>query len=68
MSLNKRTKCFRDQRSFEVDDLVLTHQNNIPRSHYPLGRITKFFLSNENVVRSVEVKLPNSLLVCPAES
>ena len=43
-SLNKRTKWFRDQRNFEVGDLVLIHQNNIPRSHWPLGRITKFFL------------------------
>ena len=62
-SLNKRTKWFRDQRYFEVGDLVLIHQNNIPRSHWPLGRITKAFTSNDNVVQSVEVKLPNSLMI-----
>ena len=57
-SLNKRTKWFRDQRNFEVGNLVLMHQNNIPQSHWPLGRITKVFPSNNNIVRSVEVKLP----------
>ena len=29
---------------------------------------TKAFLSNNNVVQSVEVKLPNSLMICPTAS
>ena len=66
--LNKRTKWFRDQRNFEVGNLVLMHQNNIPQSHWPLGRITKVFPSNDNVVRSVKVKLPNSLMIRPTTS
>ena len=66
-SLNKRTKWFRDQRNFEVGDLVLIHQNNI-RSHRPLGRITKVSPSNDNVARLVEVKQPNSLMIRPTGS
>ena len=62
-SLSKRTKWFRDQRNFEVGDLLLMHQNNMPRSYWPLGRITKVFPSKDSVVRSIEVKLPNSLMI-----
>ena len=67
-SLNKRTKWFRDQINFEVGDLVLIHQNNIPRSHWPLLRITKAFPSNDNVLRLVEEKLPNSFMIRPTAS
>ena len=49
-SLNKQAKWFRDQRNFGVCNLVLIHQNNIPRSHWPLDRITKVFPSNNNFV------------------
>ena len=44
------------------------HQNNITRSHWLLGRITKVFPSNDNVVRSAEVKLPNSSMILPSYS
>ena len=67
-SLNKQAKWFRDQRNFGVCNLVLIHQNNIPRSHWPLGRITKVFPSNNNFVWSVQLKLPNSLMIRPEAS
>ena len=67
-SLNKRAKWFRDQTDFEVGNLVLMPQSNRPQSHWPLGQITKVFPSNNSVVRSVEVKLLNSLMICPTAS
>ena len=39
------------------------NQNNIPRSHWPLGRVTKGFPLNDNVVWLVEVELPNTLIL-----
>ena len=64
-SLNQRTKWLKNRRNFEVGDLVLIYQNNTPRSHWPLGRITRLLPSKDSVVRSVEIKLPNSTVTRP---
>ena len=66
--LNKQTRWFRDQRNFEVGDLVLIYRNNIPQSHWPLGQITKVFPSNDNVLQSIEMKRPSSLMIRPTTS
>ena len=64
-SLSIRKKWRRDIRNLKVDDLVLLQSENIPRSHWPLGRIQRVMHGEDGVVRMVEVKTPNNVLIRP---
>jgi len=40
--------------------------DSTPRSFWPLGRILEVYSGKDNVVRSVKLKLPNSIVTRPA--
>jgi len=63
--LQIRRKWNRVQRNFEVNDLVMIQMENMSRSFWPLGRITKTFRGKDDVTRSVEIKTPTTTLVRP---
>ena len=49
----------------KIGDLVLLESYNVPRTHWPLARITSTFPGRDNIVRTVELKTPNTVLVRP---
>ncbi|KFM63037.1 hypothetical protein X975_02648, partial [Stegodyphus mimosarum] len=42
--------------AFKTNDIVLVHDENLPRSWWKLGRITKTFIGRDGMIRSCEVK------------
>ena len=54
--LIERRKWLRPQRNIGVDDLVLIVDQNIPRGHWPLGKVIKVVPGTDDVVRSAIVK------------
>ena len=63
--LNKRQKWFKNSRNFKPNDLVLVVNDNLPRSFWHMGRILSVFKGADIVVRSAEVRLPNTTLKRP---
>ena len=63
--LNKRQKWFKNSRNFKPNDLVLVVNDDLPRSFWQMERILSVFKSADNVVRSADVRLPNTTLKRP---
>ena len=59
-SLQWRQKWLTNHWNFQENNLVLIKDDHLPRSHWPLGRVTKVFQGKDSIIRSVEIKLPNS--------
>ena len=55
--LQERCKWQDVRKNFVINDLVLVMNVNLPRSQWPLGRIVSIDIGNDNLVRSVDVKL-----------
>ena len=64
-SLAIRKKWNYHYRNIKTNDLVLLKEDNVPRSHHPLARITKTYPGKDGVVRTVKVKTPSNTLVRP---
>ena len=54
-SLNKRHKSLKKSRNLQCGQLVLIEDDDVKRSKWPLGRITKTMPGNDGIVRVVEV-------------
>ena len=52
-------------RRFCVGDLVITSSNEIPRSHWPMGRIIEVYPGRDGVIRFVQLKTSNGELSRP---
>ena len=63
-TLAMRSKWNKEQRNLK-EDLVLLKSDDVPRSHWPLGRILKTFPGSDGRVRMAEVKTPNGTLMRP---
>ena len=61
--LQERQKWCVETRNFAVGDLVLILSDMNERGRWPLGRITKTWISGDNMVRTVEVRTANSVVV-----
>ena len=48
-----------NERNLEVNDLVITQTENVPRLHWPLARIVETIKGRDDVVRVCKVVLPN---------
>ena len=59
-SLSVRKKWNKVQQIVKVNSIVLLYNNNMPRSFWPLARVNKINLSQEELVRSVTLKLLNT--------
>lgn len=60
--LQERQKWVYPSRTFAVNDVVLVVDSRVPRSSWPLGRVTSVYKSSkEERVRSVTVKTRTSL-------
>ena len=66
--LQERQKWAYPSRNFAVNDIVLVVDDRVPRSSWPLGRITSVRKdSMDGHVRSVTVKTRTSLYECPVD-
>ena len=66
--LQERQKWAYPSRNFAVDDIVLVVDDRVPRSSWPLGRITSVRKnSTDEHVRSVTVKTRTSLYDRPVD-
>lgn len=58
--LQTRQKWLVQQPNFQIGDMVLSKEDNISPTKWPLARIVKVHPSKDNNVRSVTVKFANS--------
>ena len=66
--LNRRQKWIRPKRNSKVGDLVLIHDLNVPRGHWPIGRIIEAIPSpNDNLVRTVKIKTSSGVYTRPIQ-
>nr|XP_014095547.2 uncharacterized protein LOC106621290 [Bactrocera oleae] len=54
--LQRRHKWFRRTRNIRVDDIVLVKQENLPPTHWCLGRVTTLHPGADGVVRNVTLR------------
>ena len=65
--LVQRRKWNYPTQNLNVGDLVVIQTDNIPRSHWSLGRILERYPGVDGVLRTVKVKRPNNELFRPAQ-
>ncbi|CAG2252551.1 unnamed protein product [Mytilus edulis] len=63
--LNKRDKWTKTKRDMKTDDIVLVMNPNVPRGHWPLGRIIEVFPGKDGHVRVAKVSLGQTVLIRP---
>jgi hypothetical protein len=66
-ALQERQKWHRVRRNATVGDIVLLVDEGLPRGKWLLGRIVKAIPGRDGLVRTVEVKTQNSILVRPIQ-
>lgn len=54
--LQPRRKWHSVKRNFQVDDLVIMVEDNVPRGRWSLGRVVQVFPDKAGNVRQVEVR------------
>ena len=59
-SLQERQKWNQTQKNLQVGNLVLIADDNAPRNHWLLGRVTTVFPGSNGLARSAEVKAKGS--------
>ena len=50
-------------KSISLGSLVLVRQDNLRRLHWPIGRIVKTLPGADNIVRAIDVKMPDGTIV-----
>ena len=65
-TLTIRSKWNKEQRNLKEGDLTLLKTDDVPWSHWPLGRILKTFPGSDGIVCMAEVKTSNGTLMRPA--
>ena len=67
-TLTSHTKWTKSEINLSKNDLVIIKSKDVPRSHWPLGRILDIYLGSDGVVPSVKIKTPNGELIRPSHS
>ena len=63
--LTKRGRWREHTENVKVGELVVVVDDDLKRSKWPLGRVTKTMPSADNVVRAVEVKTKDGVYTRP---
>ena len=58
-TLSCRGKWYKKKPNVAVDDVVIIYDEATPRSHWPMGRVTKTYPDQKGMVRTVLVKTKN---------
>jgi Family of unknown function (DUF5641)/Integrase zinc binding domain len=64
-TLQQRNKWLRKEENVKIGDLVLLHDDQLPASHWKMGRIQDVHPGSDGLVRVVSVKFKNSILKRP---
>ena len=64
-NLQLRQKWLETKGNLQTDSIVLILDESLPRNNWPLGRVLKTFPGRDGLVRSVQVKTANNVLVRP---
>jgi hypothetical protein len=64
-TLQLRRKWLKRERNVEVGDAVLLVDDDLPRNNWLLGRVISVFPGADGLVRTVEVKTKNNILLRP---
>ena len=67
-TITSRTKWTKSEIYLSKIDLVIIRSKDVPRSHWPLGRILDLYPGSDGVVCSVKLKTPNGELIRPSRS
>ena len=67
-TLTSLTKWTKSEIKLSKNDLVIIKSKDVPRSHWPLGRILDIYPGSDGVVRSVKIKTSNGELIRPSGS
>ena len=65
-TLNVPRKWTSRYRNFQVGDLVVIPTKDLPRSYWPMGRITEVYPGSDRVVRSVKLKTKKGEFIRPS--
>ena len=65
--LNLGKRWTQKNRNFRVGDLLIISSHDVPRSHWPIGRITEVYPGRDGVRRSVKLKTKRLMVsyLCP---
>ena len=64
-TLQERQKWVNQRPNFRVGDVVLIVDDNTPRGIWPLGLIVEVHPASDGLLRSVKVKVRNTVLTRP---
>ena len=64
-NLQLRQKWLETKGNLQTGSIVLILDESLPRNNWPLGRVLKTFPGRDGLVRSVQVKTANNVLVRP---
>ena len=59
LNLQSRQKWYKRERNLACGDIVLIINENMPRCHWPLARVTAVKVSRDGLVRSAKVRMGN---------
>ena len=55
-SLQTRGKWQNPRRNLQIGDIVIDKDDDLPRNQWPLAKVTKIYLSDDSLVRKVEIQ------------
>ena len=64
-NLQLRQKWLETKGNLQTGSIVLILDESLPRNNWPLGRVLQTFPGRDGLVRSVQVKTANNVLVRP---
>lgn len=64
-TLQVRRKWYNIERNIKVNDMVIIRDDNLPPTHWSVGRVLKTFPDREGLVRTVRVKTATTELLRP---
>ena len=67
-TLSIRRKWSTHQRHFKVNDVVLVKSENLKQRFWPLGRTIEVNQSRDGHIRSVKIKMGNTVLLRPTNA
>ena len=62
-TLTQRRGGLLKERNFKKGDLVILQEKNVPRSHWPIGRVMEIYPGQDSVVCIVKLRTPTNEIV-----
>ena len=66
LTLTQRRAGLLKETKFKKGDLVILQEQDVPRSHWPIGRVMEIYPGQDGVVGIVKLRTPTNEIVRPA--